>query len=243
MASSGRPVGLSRSEIQVVGYLRREALLAQLSTLVRDGTIGHFWAVEHAPDEDCKKQHWHIRMTPPVSRAVNWAVVVGGVVESVPGESLPRKLVASSRAVNDKATDGLLYARHDSRYCRVKCLRKSVYDYPIEAFATDSKDWLANLWAECDNADIEPRKQTRADLVQWASENPSASWSEIVRVCFLNGLSLSDAKMLGVIQREAASAPPPPPPPPPPETPTTQGTQDELPLLSDFPDFSGVPDL
>lgn len=85
----GRRAGQSRSEMQCVAFLRPDALLAQLNALVSSGEIGHFWFVEHQPDEETRKVHIHLRMTPPPSRAVVWSEIAASIVEYVPGETLP----------------------------------------------------------------------------------------------------------------------------------------------------------
>lgn len=193
--SRGRPAGKSRSEIQLVGYLRRDAMLKALHGLVAEGRIGHFWCVEHEPDEETKKPHFHVRMTPPLSRAVDWSEIVSSVVEDVSGESLPRRLVASSRAVNDQGLDGLLYARHDSRYCQAKNLVKARCDYPRDAFFTDSQEWLDGLWAASDSFEPSPRKLTREEMLSFLESNPAISHRELLRLCLVNCYSLGDYRM------------------------------------------------
>lgn len=219
----GRPAGQSRSEIQVVGYLTRPALLAKLGELVEDGTIGHFWAVPHPPDEDVKKEHWHVRMTPPPSRAVVWADVLARVVEQVPGEQLPRRLVASSGAVNDRGLDGLLYARHDRRYCARKGLKKATLDFPREQFETDCPEWLDGLWNESENYDPAPRRSTVEDILAMVERNPRINDRELLRTCLVSGVNKGQFDMLReyrqMIRRDGARQdfdrrlkPEPPPP-------------------------------
>lgn len=192
----GRPAGQSRSEIQLVGYLRKESLLRQMKALVEEGVIGHFWAVQHEPDEDAKKEHWHIRMFPPVSRTVDWNAVIERVQENVPGETLPRKLVASSRATNDKTEDGLLYARHDRRYCDRKGLVKSRYDYPRTDFFTDDEDWLDGLWALSDQFTPAAKRMSAEDLANLVEAKPETTDRTLLRLCLVNGHSSGTLNML-----------------------------------------------
>lgn len=205
----GRRAGQSRSEFQCVAFLRRDSLLAQLHALSSSGVIGHFWAVEHEADEEHKKAHFHIRMTPPPSRAVVWADIAAGIVEMVPGEALPRKLVVDKRAVNDKSEDGLLYARHDSRYLSVKGMTKRVVDYSREAFFTDSAEWLDAEWARADDFTPTPRKLSAAEILEELERNPHMSPRVLLRLCIVNGLNQGQLTMLeryrGVLLAEVSA--------------------------------------
>lgn len=198
----GRPQGQSRSEFQCVSFLTDEGLAARLAALVDDGTIGHFWFVHHDADEDTKKPHQHVRMTPPVSRAVDWNAVVAQVVEVVEGESLPRRLVVSTRATNDKGLDGLLYARHDARYCATKGLTKARYDYPREDFRTDDDAWLDGLWAEADRYTPTRRRLGAEELLLEVERNPRMSRLDLLRLCLLNGATKGTKDMLDEYRRE-----------------------------------------
>lgn len=192
----GRRAGQSRSEMQCVAFLRRDALLQQLHALVAAGTIGHFWCVEHQPDEETKKPHFHLRMTPPPSRAVVWSEIAAAVTEFVPGESLPRKLVLGKRAVNDESEEGLLYARHDSRYLSVKGLTKSQVDYPRQAFFTDSPEWLDGEWAKSDDYTPAPRRMTAEDILAELERNPKMPARILLRLCIVNNLNQGQLNML-----------------------------------------------
>lgn len=183
----GRPAGKSRSEIQLVGYLRRPALVEQLNALVKVGAIGHWWAVEHEPDEETKKSHFHVRMTPPISRAVDWSSIVAGITEKVEGEELPRRLVAAARSVNDHAEDGLLYARHDRRYCDAKGLAKAHYDYPRADFLTDDGEWLDGLWAAADQFTPAAKRMSAEDLANLLDRRPDMDIRSLLRLVLVNG--------------------------------------------------------
>ena len=199
----GRPQGQSRSEFQCVSFLTDDGLHARLSKLVDDGIIGHYWFVHHDADEDDKKPHQHVRMTPPISRSVDWAWVVATVVEMVDGESLPRRLVVKDRAANNKGLDGLLYARHDANYCAVKCLGvKARYDYPRAAFITDDDDWLDGLWAESDRFTPTRRRLGTEELLVEVERNPRMSRLDLLRLCLLNGATKGTKDMLDEYRRE-----------------------------------------
>lgn len=194
----GRPAGKSRSECQCVGYLRRTALLPQLNSLVSSGRIGHFWAIEHDADEDTSKPHWHLRMIPPPSRSVDWKALCEAVSEVVPGELLPRRLVLGKGAVNDASFDGLLYARHDSRYCEAKGLVKATLDYPKDRFYTDDPDWFDGLWLAADQFEPERRKMSKLDVVEMLEKcKGRLSNRQLLRVVLLNGMTLGDYQLFG----------------------------------------------
>lgn len=192
----GRRAGQSRSEMQCVAFLRRDALLAQLHALVAGGAIGHFWCVEHEPDEETKKAHFHLRLTPPPSRAVVWSQIAAAITEQVPGESLPRRLVLGKRAVNDESEEGLLYARHDSRFLAAKGLVKAHVDYPRDAFFTDSPDWLDSVWAAADEHTPTPKRMSAEDILNALESNPRMSSRVLLRLCIVNGLSHGQLNML-----------------------------------------------
>lgn len=198
----GRPAGQSRSEIQLVGYLTRPALVRQLNALKAEGKIGHWWAVYHEADEDTHKEHAHVRMTPPLSRAVDWNAIVAGVTEQVDGESLPRRLVASGRAVNDHAEDGLLYARHDRRYCDAKGLTKARYDYPRADFLTDDGEWLDGLWAAADQYTPTAKRLGAEDLANLLDNHPDTPTRTLLRLCLVNGHTKGTFDMLCIYRDE-----------------------------------------
>ncbi len=192
----GRPKGQSKSEIQVVSYLNHPVLVGLLDDLIRRGEIGHYWAVEHACDEDDCKVHSHLRMLPPPGRCVDWHAILSTLQEQVAGEPLPRCCVASSRACNNQGLDGLLYARHDRRYCDIKGLSKSRYDYQFEDFATDSKDWFRQLWQASDSYTPTRQRLTSEGLLEHIESNPNITELELLRLCICNGLSKGQFDML-----------------------------------------------
>lgn len=192
----GRPQGQSRAEMQCVGYLTEKGLLAHLSRLVREGTIGHFWAVQHTPDEESKKVHWHLRLTPPASKAVDWQAVADGIWETVPGEDKPRRLVLGKAACNNASEEGLLYARHESRYLAAKGLIKAWKDIPRELFKTDSEEWLDAQWAAADAYEPTPRKMTIDDLIELVESEFQPSRRELLRLALKSGLNKGQWEML-----------------------------------------------
>lgn len=202
----GRPKGLSKAEMQCVGYLTRSALLDHLRRLKREGKIGHWWAVEHPADEDASKPHWHLRLTPPPSRAVDWAAVAAEVVEEVDGEPAPRRLVLGKRAVNDESEEGLLYARHDSRYCAAKGLHKSTMDYPPASFLRDDDEWFDGLWKASDEYEPTAKRMTKADLLDLLERNPRLPRLDLLRLCISNGFSKGDFDLLEMYRREFVAA-------------------------------------
>ena len=189
----GRPLGLSRSDLQCVSYLPFDELKRQLRKLQEQGGVGHWWAVEHEPDEDSKKVHQHVRMCPPLGRTCNWSLVVEVVQATVVGEDLPRRLVVSKQGVNDKYLDGLLYARHDSRYLSAKGLVKAHVDYPREAFATDDDEWFDGVWAESDQYEPTARKLTKAEILVMVDDaRGEIPTRDLLRLCLLNDLTQGD---------------------------------------------------
>lgn len=207
----GRRAGQSRSEMQCVAFLRRDALLQQLHALVSGGVIGHFWCVEHEPDEETKKPHFHLRLTPPPSRAVVWSEIAASISENVPGETLPRKLVLGKGAVNDKSEDGLLYARHDSRYLTVKGEVRNHLDYPRAAFFTDSPDWLDSLWSSSDEYTPTPRRLSAEDVLNELEKNPRMPARVLLRLCIVNNLNQGQLTMLERYRSVLLSEMPAPP--------------------------------
>ena len=185
----GRPKGQSRSECQGVAYLTRGSLEKMLSGMVNGGIIGHFWAVEHQPEEGEKKAHWHLRMVPPPSGTVDWRAIAEAVVEQVPGEDLPRKIVLDSGACNNQSEEGLLYARHESKYLRIKGLARVHTDYPREAFLTDSEDWLDEQWRRSDEYRPKPKKMTMEEILDLVESEYCPPERELIRLCLLSGIS------------------------------------------------------
>lgn len=200
----GRPQGRSTAQFQCVSFLTPEGLKSRLDALIRDGVIMHYWFVCHAPDTDSKKEHQHLRMIPPSGRAVDWHEIASGITESVPLEPLPRRLVIDAKSVNDKWEDGLLYARHDSRYLSVKGYVRNQVDIPRAEFYTDSDDWLDSVWAAADEFKPEPKKLTRADLLDAVLKDPWAYHrQELLILGFRNGLTRGDVEMLDEIAKNA----------------------------------------
>lgn len=189
----GRPPGKSRCECSCISYLTTTSLLRQMMELVASGAIGHFWFVEHEPDEEAKKPHHHLRMTPPAAQGVIWSELCERVTESLPGESLPRKLVLSHGSVNDCWQDALLYARHDSRYLSAKGMTKLHVDYPIDRFYTDSAEWLEQIWIASDEFEPTKRRMSKVDVMEMLDKcHGGISSRELLRVVMSNDYTLSD---------------------------------------------------
>ena len=118
----------------------------------------------------------------------------------------PRRLVASSRAVNDASLDGLLYARHDARYCDAKGLSKATYNLPRESFLTDCPEWLDALWNEADTYEPTPKRMTAEDLYKMVEGNPDISTRALLRACLCNGLNKGTFDLLTLYRNEVRRA-------------------------------------
>lgn len=189
----GRPAGKSRCECSCISYLSTESLKVQLDTLVLKGAIQHYWFVQHEPDEEAKKPHHHLRMLPPVAQGVVWADLCKTIVETVPGEPSPRALVLYNGSVNDCWQDALLYARHDSRYLVAKGETKAHVDYPMDAFVTDSREWLEQIWLAADSYVPAPRRMSKEEVMVMLDNCDGAiSNRQLLRVVMANGYQLGD---------------------------------------------------
>lgn len=191
----GRPAGKSRCECSVIGYLVPDVLEMHLSALVQSGTIGHYWFVEHEPDEDVSKPHCHVRLCPPASRAVDWSAICERVQQTVPGEDKPRRLVLYKGSVNDAWQDALLYARHDSRYLAAKGLVKATVDIPTVRFHTDSREWLEQIWTASDSFEPEPRRLSKQDVMEMVDNAPDLTNRQLLRIVMVNNMTMGDYQL------------------------------------------------
>ena len=202
----GRPKGQSRSEMQCISYLTRDAMVRALEGTRERGEIGHWWAVPHMPDEEVKKVHWHLRVCPPPSSSVNWQEWAQGVFELVRGEDKPRRLVLSRGACNNNSEEGLLYARHDSKYLATKGIKKATMDYQKELFLTDSREWLEEQWAIADEFKPTPKKITIQSLIESMEDGVFFVDIELLRICLLAGFNKGQFQMLQDYQHMLRSA-------------------------------------
>lgn len=200
-SKKGRPKGQSTSECQCVSFLTPSGLERNLRSLQQAGKIGHWWFVSHTPEtiqsEKDKKPHQHVRMCPPLSGTVNWTDVTDSVQETILGEDLPRRLVVSREDINNNRLDGLLYARHNTRYLTIKGELRQYLDYPFEDFVTDDPEWLKALWIESDTFEPKPKRLSKSDILD-KLEKCSGRMSQkvLLRLCVLNNIGRSDYLML-----------------------------------------------
>lgn len=193
----GRPAGLSRCGCQGVAYLTQQGLRECCDALVKEGLIGHWWAALHLPEKDeGKKIHFHLRLEPPPSRAVDWKAIVERIQMTVKGEDKPRRFVVDKRGVNDKHLDGLLYARHDSRYLAAKGITRQYKDYDRTAFLTDDEEWLDGQWRDADEFEVEERRLSKAELCELVESDDPPNNRTLLRLVLKNNYSKSDYDLL-----------------------------------------------
>lgn len=205
---NGRPKGLSRASFTPVSYLEQAELVSILAGLRSAGDIGHWWAVHHDPEGPGLKAHWHVRIEPPLSRAVDWAEIQQAMQYTYPGENVPRGTIAMRGAVNDRPSDALLYAAHWTPYLSLKGLVRVQRDIPISDFLTSDEAWLKECWAVALEylASVEPRKLSLLEISQLVEENPSMSSLDLLRLVITAERSRSDFDLLKIFQNELKNA-------------------------------------
>ncbi|MEM2002307.1 MAG: hypothetical protein QXT77_06665 [Candidatus Methanomethylicaceae archaeon] len=187
-----------------MSYLERSELVSKLEELRYRGIVGNWWAVHHLPEGPGLKAHWHVRIDPPISRAVDWSSVQEYLQHHYAGESAPRGTVALRGAVNDRPSDALLYAAHNSSYLAAKGLVRSQRDIPLEEFVTSSESWFRECWAEALEflQSLEPKKLSLLEISSLIEENPSMSSLDLLRLVITAERSKSDYELLRVFQSE-----------------------------------------
>lgn len=126
--------------LTTISYNSKAFLIGTLNDLVKNGFL-QFWAfIRHEPEEDEKKQHFHVWLEP--AKRVDSQFLAGKFTEIVAGEELPRKCLPFH--FNSSWSDWYWYGLHDKRYLASKGeSRKYVY-LPSEYFSSDS-DYLDEL--------------------------------------------------------------------------------------------------
>lgn len=130
--------------ISTVGYNTPDFLAATLSKLYESGLIEWAHYIQHTPEEDESKAHWHIVIQP--SKALDTRALQREFDEvdiAHPG----KPLTVQPFRFSSNLDDWLLYAIHDAGYLAAKGqVRK--YHYAREDVLSTCPDLLAEQWRE-----------------------------------------------------------------------------------------------
>lgn len=125
--------------ISTISYNTTAFLHGTLKRLVSEGILTFWVFIQHQPEEDETKEHFHVFMKP--NKAVDTLWLQNQFIEQVAGEKLPRKCLPIDPS---KFADWYWYGLHDATYLAGKGMsRKRHYD-GSEMVASDS-DYLTEL--------------------------------------------------------------------------------------------------
>lgn len=140
-----------------------------LPRLVRDGYIFFYAYIRHEPEEDTKKLHYHLFVSP--SRPLDMVNFRKEFIEPVNGE----KPLGCLPFQSSKISDWILYALHDINYLNKKGLFR-LNHYMLEDFITNDDDFLLQSFSDAKETFTDNRMALFLSLIEKGS-----SFGEILR--------------------------------------------------------------
>lgn len=123
--------------LSTISYNTEKFLFSKLNDLIRAKQITCWFAVKHQPEEDEKKEHWHLYIEPHTS--VSTIDLDDEFIEFCKGNR--KKPLKCIDWHNSKFDDWYLYSLHDYDYLASHMLVKK-YHYSIDDFICSDRDLL-----------------------------------------------------------------------------------------------------
>lgn len=118
-----KPTLPTTKPIATISYNTKEFLVDKLSIMRSKHRILSWFMIKHNPDQDDKKEHWHVRIVP--NGKIDLADLFDEFIEYVPGEDLPRRTI---NWVNSSCEpEAILYFLHHEKYLRYKKMERNIH--------------------------------------------------------------------------------------------------------------------
>lgn len=155
--------------ISTISYNTPSFLAGRLADLVKGGIIEYAHWVHHEPEEDEKKDHFHLVLRP--NKRLDTSALRKQFTELPVGSASPLGVMPFQTS---KMTDWLLYAVHDAAYLIQKGQKRSM-SYKFEDIKTTEPDLLDVQWKEAHEGENTRMRQ----VIEMAESG--VDWSELLR--------------------------------------------------------------
>lgn len=155
--------------ISTISYNTPSFLAGRLADLVKGGIIEYAHWVHHEPEQDEKKDHFHLVLRP--NKRLDTSALHKQFVELPVGSASPLGVMPFQTS---KMTDWLLYAVHDAAYLIQKGQKRS-RAYKFEDIKTTEPDLLDVQWKEAHEGENTRMRQ----VIEMAESG--VDWSELLR--------------------------------------------------------------
>lgn len=153
--------------VSSISFNSEKFLKGKLRELVTQGVLEYGYAIFHQPEEDEKKEHWHIVVKP--NRRLDTSALRNLFIETIAGEDKPLG-VLPFRPTN-RISDWILYSVHDTAYLiRKGEVRKHSYS-KVDFFATEP-DLFDEDWNDCHRSEdnkLELLKEYASRGLDWCA--------------------------------------------------------------------------
>lgn len=141
---TGRP-------FSTISYNTEKFLKAVLDRLLAQDDIEFYMVINHYPEEDEAKPHWHVYVV-PTHKTFNTNQFRSELTEFIKGESLPRRCMPCQ---SSKFQDWFLYSIHDPSYLASKGQARKFHYQPSEIITSD-RGWMDEQIHQIDWSKINP---------------------------------------------------------------------------------------
>ena len=156
--------------ISTISYNTPSFLACRLADLVKGGIIEYAHWIHHEPEEDERKDHFHLVLQP--NKRLDTSALRKQFVELPVGSSAPLGVMPFQIS---RMSDWLLYGVHDRAYLIQKG-QKRLVAYKFEDIATTEPDLLDTQWKEAHEGENTRMRQ----VIEMAESG--VGWMEVVRL-------------------------------------------------------------
>lgn len=165
--------------ISTISYNTEAYLRHTLEQLEKAHVIAFWSYVEHLPEEDEKKKHFHVYLEPAVS--IQTEALRDQFLEIVNGEELPRKVMPFNKS---KFADWYLYGIHDTDYLSSKGQERK-YHYTRNDVVCPDTDYLDEKIRQIDMLNLTPYAKMR-EAIEHGSSFDEILASGNIPITFIN---------------------------------------------------------
>lgn len=130
--------------ISTISYNTRIFLVGKLNQLVSQGILEYAHYIEHEPESDETKKHFHVLTKP--NKRLDTSALRNEFVEFVAGQEKPLNVLPFRST--SKISDWILYCAHDPLYL-IKKQETRKHQYQKTDFGSTDDDLFEEDWREC----------------------------------------------------------------------------------------------
>lgn len=160
--------------ISSISFNTEKFLTDKLNHLVYQGILEYAHFIEHKPEDDEKKNHFHIVVKP--NKRLDTSALRNEFLEFVPGEKKP--LCVLPFRSTSRLSDWILYCAHDTLYL-LKKQETRTHHYEKSDFKSTDEDLFDEDWRECHKS-ADSHIPTLKNLAK-----QGVSWVDVLSMGFL----------------------------------------------------------